>query len=107
MAQRAINYLKALFITGYKPTQADFADVFDSFVNKTDEPEKSGKIDVSDIPVNVIFDTPFSSGSEYIILRNCYDSYGTVEANISNESITGFTVTASSPATFIYKAVKL
>jgi len=33
MAQLARNALKALFISGYKPTQADYASVFDSFLN--------------------------------------------------------------------------
>lgn len=29
-------YLQALFITGYKPTQTDFTNQFDSFVHKDD-----------------------------------------------------------------------
>ena len=33
MAQRTREYFKALFIRGYKPTQQDYADIFDSFLN--------------------------------------------------------------------------
>ena len=30
--------LKQIFVTGYKPTQNDFSDVFDTFVSKADDP---------------------------------------------------------------------
>ena len=33
MAIKSIAQLKALWVTGYVPTQADFADLFDSFLN--------------------------------------------------------------------------
>ncbi len=36
MAKQTISYLKGRFHTGAKPTQSDFADIFDSFVHSDD-----------------------------------------------------------------------
>lgn len=36
MTQKTIQQFKALWVTGYMPTQADFADFFDSFINCLD-----------------------------------------------------------------------
>ena len=37
MAQRTRQDFKELFLTGYTPTQSDWCDVFDSFINRTSD----------------------------------------------------------------------
>ena len=108
--QRTRSWLKSIFITGYKPTQEDFTDVFDSFVSKADEQiltnEYSGKIYISD-QTRISLTPQLPIGTNYIILRNCYDSEGDVGYTLSNEDHTGFTVKVAAPATFVYKVIKL
>ena len=69
MALRAVSYLKALWQKGYKPKQADYDDVWDSFFNKTDDPRSgggSGELAISATDTtNDYLQSKFSVGDEF------------------------------------------
>lgn len=50
MAQRSRDHLRVTFRDGERPTGSDFADLFDSFVNKTDDRVDVDENDNFDIP---------------------------------------------------------
>ena len=108
--ERTRNWLKAIFITGYKPTQDDFADVFDTFVSKGDEQvltnDNSGKVYITE-KTKVSFNPQFPIGTNIMVLGRGYDGEGDVFCSITGEDHTGFWVTPSAPCTFVYFFIKL
>lgn len=67
--------------------------------------EKKGRLSVIEGSNPIVFDTPFPDGTDYEVLRNCFDNAGTVEYSISNKTETGFTINAASSGTFIYQTI--
>lgn len=116
MAARTINWLKALFITGYKPTQADFADVFDSFapVNLSSD-IRSVKLTTTTAVTTVTFAADaipavaFSEGS--IIMKmgkpDCTNNEGDVWCAITNLTASGFTLTTEIGVNFECSFIKI
>jgi hypothetical protein len=110
---RTPQWLKNLFITGYKPTQQDFNDLFDSFISKTDGGVMSSsnfkKINVSEGITDIVFETPFNLGDSWGFVGKpfLYNSDGDIGYSISNESYSGFRITSSASGTLVYKVEKL
>ena len=108
MTQRNRTYLKALWIKGYTPSATDFSDLFDSFMNLMNDAIPCGSVAVTPVATQVTFDTSLEEGTSYEILPYCYDGQGNqVAFQITARSLTGFTVTATENATFVYQILIL
>ena len=109
MAPRSRTWLKGLWVTGYKPTQQNFADFFDSFFNLLDDAVqaygKYGSVEVETTGTEVIFNLPFTTGVNYELLTRCYDADGEVGFTITNKTELGFTVNPAVNATFVYQCI--
>lgn len=63
--KRTAAYLKAKFITGYKPTQDDYSDVFDSILNNTDSHEVKN-ISASDLDADYKYSYAHNKGASLV-----------------------------------------
>jgi hypothetical protein len=73
--KKTTQELKALWVTGYTPTQQDFADLFDSFT-PVDQSSAWKFTDVTEEETSVLFSTPLEIGTEFDLIFcqcTCFD----------------------------------
>jgi hypothetical protein len=104
---RTPTWLKAIFITGYKPTQDDFTDVFDSFVSRgiiraAGAVSATGEADQS---ITFQFEgTPSPLSSSNYALKT--DDHGAgLGIEVTQKTAAGFVITSIEPGEFDYIAI--
>ena len=109
--KRTIEYFKALFITGYTPTQDDFADIFDSF-----QPTGTIGIDIRKIKLltnsevtEIVFTPSFEEGATWQLMGkpNCTNADGEVWCSITNPTNLGFILNTEIGVNFECVAIKI
>lgn len=86
MAQKTAAQFKALFVTGYTPTQQDFADLFDSYLNLVDNPFTPTYLEVPVSAAQIL-----ALGSDPIDLLPILDEGQYYDAKVILEFTTGIT----------------
>jgi len=66
MAQKGRNILKGTFVTGYKPTESDFSDVFDSAASLIDD---NLLLTLKEGTKNTTFNRTFQAGSQIVAVE--------------------------------------
>jgi hypothetical protein len=103
MAIKLRSALKALWITGYKPTQTDFSDLFDSVVMPEDYRGKWFSVIIGDAIRSIIFDTPLPIGTTFDVIPICLSDGTPINFTISNITRFGFDAIAADTATLFYQ----
>lgn len=94
---------KALWVTAYKPTQQDFADLFDSCILDEDYRGKWFSEIVGDTDQRITFATALPNGTTFDLIPVCLSNGSPVQFTISNIDLTGFNIIAADTAELLYQ----
>ena len=104
---RTPTWLKALFITGYRPTQNDFGDVFDSFVPRSEMDWRPFKVTTTTEETPIEFNKPFPDGTDYIALGNSSSGDSNLWYQIFDQNEAGFKVRTEAGSLFQGICIKI